>query len=69
MLLFCFCKGGYPLHHVCNFNSSVEVLKMIYEAYPEAMHIAQAGILEDIRCSIIQQSYLSTRIVGDSYYI
>ena len=69
MVLFCFCKGGYPLHHVCNFNSSVEVLKMIYEAYPEAMHIAQAGIiLEDIRCSIIQQSYIYLH-VQFSYYI
>ena len=34
-------EGGYPLHHACCFNSSVDVVKCMFEAYPPAMMLPQ----------------------------
>eukprot|EP01035_Chromulina_nebulosa_P019480 gene19480-25364_t len=34
-------EGGYPLHHACCFTTSVKIVKFMYEAYPEAMTLAQ----------------------------
>lgn len=35
-------EGGLPFHHACFFNHSVEVVKYIYQAFPEAISIAQS---------------------------